>query len=67
MPIFEYRCNACGEQIEKISSKPQDEIPCPTCGKPAAKVLSVFATSGSSKPDACPSGGCAPSGGSGFR
>ena len=67
MPIFEYHCAACDETIEKISSKPLQEVPCPNCGEPAKKTISVFATSGSSAPEGCPSGGCAPGGGSGFR
>ncbi|PLY07425.1 MAG: hypothetical protein C0624_03550 [Desulfuromonas sp.] len=66
MPIFEYRCESCGEQIEKISSKPLDEIECPKCSKQAKRVLSVFATTNNSAPSGCGSGGCAP-GGSGFR
>ncbi len=65
MPIFEYRCRACGEQVEKISSNPLEEVPCPACGQPAKRVLSVFATPTSSAPRGCGSGGCAP--GSGFR
>jgi len=67
MPIYEYRCVSCSEQVEKISSKPLEEIPCPACGQSASKVLSVFATSGNSTPEACPPGGCASGGGSGFR
>lgn len=40
MPIYEYRCGACGhefEQIQKISDKPLLE--CPDCGKTALKKL----------------------------
>jgi len=66
MPIFEYRCKTCGEEIEKISSKPLEEIPCPACGQPAKRVLSVFATTTSSAPSGCGAGGCS-QGGSGFR
>ena len=67
MPIFEYRCDACGEQVEKISSEPLKELPCPACGQPAKRILSVFATSASSAAEGCPPGGCAAGGGSGFR
>jgi len=40
MPIYEYRCDACGEQLEKmqkISEEPLKE--CPACGQPALKRL----------------------------
>lgn len=36
MPIYEYRCSACGtelEKLQKISDPPMVE--CPECGKPA--------------------------------
>ncbi len=59
MPIFEYQCPACGEKVEKIERHPSEEIPCPRCGKPARRTVSVF--SGSST-----GGGCAAPSGSGF-
>lgn len=61
MPIYEYRCSACGEQVEKITSKQLDEIECPKCSKPAKRVVSVFASANSSS-----SGGCSAPAGSGF-
>ena len=67
MPIFEYRCESCGEQVEKISSKPLEEISCPACSKTAKRVLSVFATTTSTTPSGCGAGGGCPSGRSGFR
>jgi putative FmdB family regulatory protein len=43
MPIYEYRCEACGHKLEalqKMSDAPLTE--CPECGKPALKkVLSA--------------------------
>lgn len=36
MPLYEYRCQACGNEIEvlqKISDAPRTE--CPSCGQPA--------------------------------
>src|SRR5688572_17426999 len=36
MPIYEYRCSACGqdhEVLQKVSEPPLTE--CPACGKPA--------------------------------
>lgn len=40
MPIYEYRCEACGhelEAIQKMSDAPLQA--CPECGKPALKKL----------------------------
>jgi putative FmdB family regulatory protein len=40
MPIYEYRCTACGhelETIQKMSDAPL--IECPACGKPALQKL----------------------------
>lgn len=67
MPIFEYRCEDCGSQFEKLVRHTSDavELRCPSCGKDhLAQQLSTFAahsgsgkTSGDSMP-ACPSGTC---------
>ena len=68
MPIYEYRCQECGEKFEKLvrSSSDHTELACPNCGsKQAEKLLSLFGTSGfsttpnftSSSSDSCqPSG-----------
>jgi putative FmdB family regulatory protein len=40
MPIYEYRCDACGHQedhLQKVSEKPFTK--CPACGKKAYKKL----------------------------
>lgn len=40
MPIYEYRCEACGhelEDIQKISDEPLKE--CPACGQPGLRKL----------------------------
>ena len=40
MPIYEYKCDACGiifDTLQKISESPLVE--CPECGKPALKKL----------------------------
>ena len=40
MPIYEYRCDACGEQMEKLQRMSDDKlVDCPACGKPALKRL----------------------------
>ena len=40
MPIYEYRCDACGHQedhLQKVAEKPLSK--CPACGKKAYKKL----------------------------
>ena len=40
MPFYEYRCDACGhelEQMQKISDAPLTD--CPACGQPALRKL----------------------------
>lgn len=43
MPIYEYRCSACGfekDALQKMSDKPL--VDCPECGKPAlVKLISA--------------------------
>lgn len=56
MPIFEYKCQACGETVEKIQHQPLPEIPCPRCGALARRTVSVFAASGAGDSCAAPSG-----------
>jgi putative FmdB family regulatory protein len=51
MPIYEYRCQACGHELEALQ-KMSDEslIDCPACAKPELKKLlsaSGFRLSGS--------------------
>ena len=65
MPIYEYRCEQCGERFDKLvpMSQAQTEQQCPSCGADRArKLMSSFAAAGVS------SGGgsdasCAPTGG----
>jgi putative FmdB family regulatory protein len=50
MPIFEYKCNACGEDFEKLVFGSQ-EVKCPKCdSKEVTKKFSVFGMSGVEKP-----------------
>jgi len=69
MPIYEYVCDDCQAQFEKIVINKQQEIACPKCASKKATIqLSVFATanggtgsgpSGSSSGGgACCGGGC---------
>ncbi len=46
MPIYEYRCASCARDFEltRPVSQSSDPGPCPTCGKPAEKLISTFAS-----------------------
>jgi putative FmdB family regulatory protein len=40
MPIYEYRCESCGEHLEKLQKLSDDPLEiCPSCGKPELKKL----------------------------
>jgi len=49
MPIYEYRCEACGKRSSALLSSYSSPDPaCPHCGKPALhRLVSTFATMGS--------------------
>jgi len=49
MPIYEYRCQACGEEFEKLvrSSADADQVECPRCHQVHVKrLLSLFGLGG---------------------
>jgi len=66
MPIYEYRCQECGEKFEKFvrsMNNPGPEIECPKCGgQKVEKLLSAFGlqVSGSTSEPVCPT--CMPRG-----
>jgi putative FmdB family regulatory protein len=67
MPIYEYRCQDCGNKFEKLlrRSSEADGLECPSCGqKRLQQEFSTFAAhSGTAKPangPMCPSGGPCP-------
>jgi putative FmdB family regulatory protein len=63
MPIYEYVCDDCQEQFEKIVLNKQQEISCPHCaGKKNTLKLSVFS---STTNGAAPKSSTSFSGGSG--
>ena len=42
MPLYEYRCTACGHVFEKIQSfSAPDEKSCPKCGSPVERLISA--------------------------
>lgn len=61
MPLYEYHCRTCEETFEKLQRQPEQEVPCPHCGKPAKRTVSLF--SGATESGG---GGCASPAGSGF-
>ena len=41
MPIYEYKCNACGHRFEKLQSFSEEPIKtCPRCGGEVKKLIS---------------------------
>jgi putative FmdB family regulatory protein len=49
MPIYEYICDDCQTEFEKLVLNKQQEITCPKCASKQATIqLSVFATSNGS-------------------
>jgi putative FmdB family regulatory protein len=52
MPIYEYRCQACGAVFEKIRRQPAEKESCPKCGGDAMRSVSVPAAGPAA------SGGC---------
>lgn len=67
MPIYEYKCEDCGNRFEKLVRRAAEsaDVECPSCGQKRLKQeLSVFAahsSNGSTKHadvPSCPSGGC---------
>ncbi|MBC7233788.1 MAG: zinc ribbon domain-containing protein [Chloroflexi bacterium] len=66
MPIYEYRCNECGEKFEKWlrSMSATEDVRCPRCGsRRVAKAISLFGKSGSAASAAASDASCAPTGG----
>jgi putative FmdB family regulatory protein len=71
VPLYEYRCKACGHQFEKIQSfsAPEEKV-CPNCGGEVERLLSApavqfkgsgwyvtdYAAKGSSSKAAAPAG-----------
>jgi putative FmdB family regulatory protein len=66
MPIFEYRCQGCGGDFEKLLFTPRASVPCPHCGSTdVVKRPSTFGMSGVDKQvrsrdacSGCTSGSC---------
>lgn len=79
MPMYEYRCNKCGEIFEELVSSDDEKVPCPKCGSTetekllsacashtkggAVSTTSVTSANGSSGCSGCSGGSCASCGG----
>ena len=64
MPIYEYVCDECNTQFEKIVINKQQEISCPKCASKKATIqLSVFATAGANGSSSSSSGSSGSGGG----
>ncbi len=66
MPIYEYRCNECGEKFEKWlrSMTTAEDVCCPRCGSQrVAKAISLFGKSGATSSVVNSDASCAPTGG----
>lgn len=49
MPLYEYKCSACGHQFEVLVLKTGQPVACPSCaGDGVERVLSMFAVSSAS-------------------
>ncbi len=65
MPIFEYQCDDCGTEFEKLIRRTSDEaeLACPKCGeKHLQQMFSTFAAKASGPTAAAPQGGGCPAG-----
>ena len=69
MPIYEYRCESCGEEFEELVrlDTPDEEIECPACAQHTVKRrLSTFAVGGGVRLGTATSSSSAGCGTSGF-
>jgi len=60
MPMYEYKCQECGQRFEALILSPKDEVHCLKCGSISVeRQLSTFAVgSGSSKAGSSASPSC---------
>jgi putative FmdB family regulatory protein len=57
MPIYEFKCNECGEAFSEIRRMGDDKgVPCPKCrSSHTKKLISNFASISAGEPSGCPS------------
>ncbi len=62
MPIFEYRCDTCGEHFEKLVRR-DTEVECPKCAShDLSQQLSTFSAHANAAPSRPAAGGGCPAG-----
>lgn len=45
MPLYEFKCDGCGYLFEELMGREEkDVVPCKSCGEPAKRVMSRFAS-----------------------
>jgi len=69
MPIYEYRCEACGEEFEefKFSTESDEATPCPKCAsEKTRRTVSRFSSSGTGESSHASGGSCSSGGGGRF-
>ena len=42
MPLYEYKCQRCGQAFEKLALHEEKEIKCPQCGGGVHRLMSPF-------------------------
>ncbi|MGM0689424.1 MAG: FmdB family zinc ribbon protein [Bacillota bacterium] len=58
MPLYEFYCSECEKKHEELCSSTINSVQCPSCGKDAKKVLSLFRTGRSSSGGGTTSSSC---------
>ena len=59
MPIYEYHCNQCNQEFEKLVYNTSEKITCPKCkGKKIQRIMSAFAFSSGGKLKSTASSSC---------
>jgi len=59
MPLYEYRCNKCGEEFEELVTGSGNNVLCPKCGtQDVKKKFSLFGMSGVEHPVTSANSGC---------
>lgn len=63
MPIFEYHCQDCGSDFEKLVRKAGDAVACPTCGDDKKANLEIRYSTFSARANGAPKAAAAPQSG----
>jgi putative FmdB family regulatory protein len=59
MPLYEYRCQDCESEFEKLVRASAPQVACPKCGgQELERKYSTFAAKAAGPAEACPPQGC---------